>query len=318
MSQSRALITGIGGQDGSYLADLLLSKGYEVHGIDRHAGWVEGKSVVMHDADMANSEAIRRVIAAVQPNEVYNFAAQSHVGESFVSPLQTADVTGVGVLRILEAIRALSQPVRFCQASSSEIFGNSRTIDCNEETSLAPTSPYACAKAFGHFLTGTYRQAYGMHASCAILFNHESPRRGEDFVTRKITRGLARVKLGLQESLTLGNIESQRDWGFAGDYVFGMWSMLQQPMADDYVLATGETHSVREFLDAVGSYLDLDWHGVVQTDPGLARPSDTRVSRGDSSKAFQKLGWKCQTSFLELAESMAAADLARARGDRPA
>lgn len=335
----RALITGITGQDGSYLAELLLAKGYEVHGLVRRASTFGTTSRIdhLHDAgrggearlelhygDLTDSGAITRVLATVRPDEIYNLAAQSHVRVSFDMAEYTAEVTGVGTLRLLECMRnlGLSAQTRFYQASSSELFGQVRETPQTETTPFHPRSPYACAKAFAHFTTVNYRESYGLHASCGILFNHESPRRGENFVTRKITLGLARIAAGLQESMALGNIDARRDWGFAGDYVDAMWRMLQQEAPDDYVIATGETHSVREFLDEAAAVIGggIDWTKHVVIDPRHYRPAEVDLLVGDASKSRKVLGWTPRVSFRELVRMMAEADVAlvRAEGERMA
>ena len=323
----RALVTGITGQDGSYLAELLLDKGYAVHGVVRRASSFNTQRidhlyddphaadprVRLHYADLNDSSSLQRVLAAVQPDEIYNLGAQSHVRVSFEVPEYTVEVSGVGTLRILEAIRNLGIAPRFYQASSSEMFGLVRETPQTERTPFHPRSPYACAKVFAHAITVNYRESYGFHASSGILFNHESPRRGETFVTRKITRGLARIKVGLQDRLFLGNLNARRDWGFAGDYVEAMWLMLQQDEPDDYVVATGETHSVREFLDEVGARLDLDWREVVSIDPRYFRPAEVDLLLGDYAKARERLGWSPKVDFRGLAQMMADADLTLAR-----
>ncbi|HJU72622.1 MAG TPA: GDP-mannose 4,6-dehydratase [Gemmatimonadaceae bacterium] len=334
----RALITGITGQDGSYLAELLLAKGYEVHGLVRRAStfgatsridhlhnWGRGTSgeergtLELHYGDLADSGAVTRVLATVRPDEIYNLAAQSHVRVSFDLAEYTAEVTGVGTLRLLECMRnlGLSGQTRFYQASSSELYGQVRETPQNEMTPFHPRSPYACAKAFAHYATVNYRESYGLHASCGILFNHESPRRGENFVTRKITLGLARIASGLQETIALGNLDAQRDWGFAGDYVEAMWRMLQQDTPDDYVIATGETHSVREFLDEAAAVIGggLDWTKHVVVDPRYYRPAEVDVLVGDASKARRILGWTPRVSFRELVRMMVEADLEGARSE---
>lgn len=319
----RALITGITGQDGSYLAEFLLAKGYEVHGIVRRSssfatgriehlfGRVPGLTgrVKLHYGDLADPSSLQRVLVTVAPDEVYNLAAQSHVRVSFDMPEYTCDVTGTGALRLLEGLRNLGMSPRFYQASSSEMYGKVVETPQSESTPFYPRSPYACAKVFAHYLVVNYRESYGFPASSGILFNHESPRRGENFVTRKITRSLARIKLGLQHRLSLGNIDAQRDWGFAGDYVEAMWLMLQADAPDDYVIATGETHSVREFLDLAGEQLDLDWKAVVDIDPRLFRPAEVDLLLGDPTKARERLGWQPRTSFKELVSLMTEADL---------
>jgi GDPmannose 4,6-dehydratase len=325
--QPRALITGITGQDGSYLAELLLARGYQVHGImrrcsvfttqriehlyqDRHEDEVRLR---LHYGDLLDPMSLRRVISEVDPAEVYNLAAQSHVKTSFEQPTYSAEAIAIGTLNLLEAIRDhqdhTGQRPRFYQASSSEMYGNTGEVPQSEGTRFYPRSPYACAKVFAFWQTVNYREAYDVYACNGILFNHESPRRGETFVTRKITRAAARIKLGLQRKLYLGNIEAKRDWGFAGDYVEAMWLMLQQHDPDDYVVATGETHSVAEWLDEVFGYLDLDWHDFVEIDPKYFRPTEVEVLQGDASKARAILGWQPQVSFAELAQMMVDADL---------
>jgi GDPmannose 4,6-dehydratase len=327
----RALITGITGQDGSYLAELLLAKGYEVHGLVRrtstfgttsridhlhNAGRGEGR-LELHYGDLTDSGAITRVLANVRPDEIYNLAAQSHVRVSFDIAEYTAEITGVGTLRLLECIRnlGLGEQTRFYQASSSELFGQVRESPQNEHTPFHPRSPYACAKAFAHFATINYRESYGLHASCGILFNHESPRRGENFVTRKITLGLARIASGLQDTIALGNLDARRDWGFAGDYVEAMWRMVQQETPDDFVIATGETHSVREFLDEAATLIGggFDWTKHVVIDPRHYRPAEVDLLVGDASKAKRVLGWSPRVSFRELVRMMVEADLELAR-----
>jgi GDPmannose 4,6-dehydratase len=325
----RALITGITGQDGSYLAELLLAKGYEVHGTVRRASSFNTQRidhlyddphspdprVRLHYADLSDSSSLQRVLSVAEPDEVYNLGAQSHVRVSFEVPEYTVEVSGVGTLRLLEAIRNLGISPRFYQASSSEMYGLVRETPQNELTAFHPRSPYACAKVFAHAITVNYRESYGLHASSGILFNHESPRRGETFVTRKITRGLARIKAGLQNRLFLGNLDARRDWGFAGDYVEAMWMMLQQDVADDYVIATGETHSVREFLDEVGARLDMDWREFVSIDPRYFRPAEVDLLLGDYSKARERLSWTPKVTFQGLAQMMADADFALARDE---
>jgi len=334
----RALITGITGQDGSYLAELLLAKGYEVHGLVRRAStfgttqridqlhnWGRGASGVgqghleLHYGDLADSGAVMRVLANVRPDEIYNLAAQSHVRVSFDVAEYTAEITGLGTLRVLECIRnlGLTQHTRFYQASSSELYGLVRESPQTETTPFHPRSPYACAKAFAHYATVNYRESYGLHASCGILFNHESPRRGENFVTRKITLGLARIAAGLQDKIALGNIDARRDWGFAGDYVDAMWRMLQQDAPDDYVIATGETHSVREFLDEAAAVIGngLDWTKHVVIDPRHYRPAEVDLLVGDAAKAKRVLAWTPTVSFRELVRMMVESDLEAVRGE---
>jgi GDPmannose 4,6-dehydratase len=323
----KALITGITGQDGSYLTELLLSKGYEVHGIVRRSSSIQRDRIdhlhvdehdpsarlFLHYGDMSDASSLSNVLAEVRPDEIYNLAAQSHVRVSFDKAEYTADVTGIGTLRLLEAVRRVTPKSRYYQASSSEMFGGVQDKPQDENTPFHPRSPYAVAKVYAHWQTINYREAYGMHASNGILFNHESPRRGESFVTRKVTLAATRIKLGLQEKLYMGNIESLRDWGFAGDYVEAMWLMLQQDKADDYVVATGEVHSVRELLEVAFSRLDLDYKQYVQIDPKYYRPSEVDYLQGDPAKAMEQLGWKPKVSFRGLIEMMVDADLALAR-----
>ncbi|HZI28342.1 MAG TPA: GDP-mannose 4,6-dehydratase [Gemmatimonadaceae bacterium] len=319
----KALITGITGQDGSYLTEFLLEKGYEVHGLVRRSsafgtGRIEhlyldehlpSHGLQLHYGDLNDASSLQRVLARVVPDEVYNLGAQSHVRISFDVPEYTVEVAGVGTLRLLEAIRNLGMSPRFYQASSSEMFGKVVEVPQSERTPFHPRSPYACAKVFAHQITVNYRESYGLHASCGILFNHESPRRGENFVTRKITRSLTRIKLGLQPMLYLGNLDARRDWGYAADYVEAMWLMLQQEKPDDYVVATGETHSVREFLDEVGAALDMDWTPHVGVDPRYYRPAEVDILHGDASKAKRALGWTPKTTFRDLARMMTEADM---------
>jgi len=319
----KALITGITGQDGSYLAEFLLAKGYDVHGLVRRSsafgtGRIEhiyldehlpAHGLELHYGDLNDASSLQRVLARVVPDEIYNLGAQSHVRISFDIPEYTVEVAGVGTLRLLEAIRNLQMTPRFYQASSSEMFGKVAEVPQKETTPFHPRSPYAVAKAFAHQITVNYRESYGLHASCGILFNHESPRRGENFVTRKITRSLTRIKLGLQPKLFLGNLDARRDWGHAADYVEAMWLMLQQDVPDDYVIATGETHSVRDFLDEVGSVLDLDWTPYVGVDPRYYRPAEVDILQGDASKARRVLGWWPKTTFKDLVRVMTEADL---------
>lgn len=309
-----SLITGISGQDGSYLTELLLSKGYDVHGLVQY-GRRElcDPRVKLHYADLTDSSALLPILERARPDEVYHLGAQSHVRLSFDLPVHTVDVTGLGTLRMLEAVRQYQrlsgQQVKFYQASSSEMFGKVAETPQNESTPFHPRSPYACAKLFAHWQTVNYREAYGMFACSGILFNHESPRRGINFVTRKITLAATRIKLGLQDRLSLGNLDAVRDWGFAGDYVEAMWRMLQHDTPDDYVIATGQTHTVREFLEEVFSHLDLDWREYVEIDPNLFRPAEVDILCGDASKARRVLGWQPKVGFHELARMMADADL---------
>ncbi len=325
----RALITGITGQDGSYLADLLLAKGYEVHGLVRRSSTRSTERIeqgdgrlVLHHGDLADGAGLARVVRSVAPDEVYNLGAQSHVHVSFAQATYTADVTGAGVTRLLEAVRdtqeSAGKTIRFYQASSSEMFGKVAETPQRESTPFHPRSPYGCAKVYAHWQTVNYREAYGMHASCGILFNHESPRRGETFVTRKITRAAARIKLGMQDKLHLGNLDAKRDWGFAGDYVEAMWLMLQQPQADDYVVATNELHTVREFCELTFGRLGLDYSDFVEVDPRYFRPAEVDLLLGDATKANTKLGWTPRVSFQELVEMMVDGDLELARRERNA
>jgi len=318
----RALITGITGQDGSYLAELLLSKGYEVHGVIRRAstfntGRLEPiyqdphasrKRLFLHYGDLSDGSALARLMLKVQPEEIYNLAAQSHVRVSFDSPEYTTDITATGAIRLLEAIRESGIKPRYYQASSSEMYGKVVEVPQRETTPFYPRSPYGCAKVYAHWITVNYRESYGLHASNGILFNHESPRRGETFVTRKITRAVAHIKAGLQEKLYLGNLDAKRDWGFAKEYVEAMWLMLQQPEADDYVIATNETHSVREFLQVAFDHVGLDWEKYVEIDPRYYRPAEVDLLIGDYNKAKQKLGWEPKTRFVELTKLMVDAD----------
>jgi GDPmannose 4,6-dehydratase len=318
----KALITGITGQDGSYLADFLRVKGYEIHGLKRRSSsfntdrvdhlYVDlhesGAKFFLHYADLSDPGSLARCLSDVQPDEVYNLGAQSHVKVSYEIPEYTSDVTALGTVRLLEAIRRTGLQCRFYQASSSEMFGSTPPPQ-DERSRFHPRSPYACAKVYAHQITVNYRESYGMHASGGILFNHESPRRGETFVTRKITQAAARIKLGLQEHLFLGNLDAERDWGFAGDYVEAMWSMLQQDSPDDYVIGTGESHSVREFAELAFAWLGLDWQKYVKVDPRYFRPAEVNALRADASKARRILGWQPRTTFRQLVEMMVDADL---------
>ncbi len=325
----KALITGITGQDGSYLAELLLEKGYEVHGIIRRASTfntaridhlyqdphAQDARLFLHYGDLMDSVALVKLLYDLKPDEVYNLGAQSHVRVSFDVPETTGDIDGLGTLRILEAIRetGLIENVRFYQASSSEMYGKVQEVPQRETTPFWPRSPYGCAKVYAYWLTVNYRESYGLHASNGILFNHESPRRGETFVTRKITRAATRIKMGLQKDLYLGNLDAKRDWGYAKDYVEMMWMMLQQAEPDDYVVATGETHSVREFVEETFGCLDLDWKDYVKYDARYERPAEVDLLIGDPAKAKQKLGWEPRVTFKELARIMVEADLELAR-----
>ena len=317
----RALITGVTGQDGSYLAELLLGKGYEVYGVVRRSSSfnTERLDTIYQDphvpdyrlrliyGDLDDASSLNRALRTVKPDEIYNLGAQSHVRVSFDVPEYTADVTGIGTVRVLEAIRDAGITPRFYQASSSELYGNASAPQ-SEETPFQPRSPYACAKVFAHQLCQNYRDAYGMHISCGILFNHESPRRGIPFVTRKITRTAARIRHGLEQKLYLGNLDSYRDWGFAGDYVEAMWLMLQQDKGDDYVVATGESHSVRECLEVAFGELELDWKKYVEIDPRYFRPTEVDHLKGNPGKAMRKLGWKPKVTFKGLIQMMVRAD----------
>jgi GDPmannose 4,6-dehydratase len=320
---TKALITGITGQDGSYLAELLLSKGYEVHGIIRRASsfntaridhlytdpHINGVRLFLHYGDVADSTNLIKLLYRIQPDEIYHLAAQSHVRVSFDIPEYTGDVTGLGTIRILEAIRETGLKSKFYQASSSEMFGKVRETPQNERTPFYPRSPYGAAKVYAYWATVNYREAYGMFAANGILFNHESPRRGETFVTRKITRAVARMKANLQDKLYLGNLDAKRDWGYAKEYVEAMWLMLQQDEPEDYVIATGETHSVREFLTEAFSYANLDWRDHVEIDPKYLRPSEVELLVGDASKARKTLGWEPKVPFKDLVRLMVDADM---------
>jgi GDPmannose 4,6-dehydratase len=326
----KALITGITGQDGSYLAELLLAKGYEVHGIIRRASTFNtgrldqiyedphtgDKQLVLHYGDVSDASGLARLIAKVEPNEIYNLAAQSHVRVSFDSPEYTVDITATGAIRLLEAIREVGIKPRFYQASSSEMYGLVQEVPQKETTPFYPRSPYGCAKVFAYWITVNYRESYGLHASNGILFNHESPRRGETFVTRKITRAVAHIKARLQDKVYLGNLDAKRDWGFAKEYVEAMWLMLQQDKPDDYVVATGETHSVREFLEVAFAHVGLDYRKHVEIDPRYYRPAEVELLIGDASKAKRKLGWEPKTKFEDLAKLMVDADVELLRRHR--
>lgn len=319
----RALITGITGQDGSYLAELLLGKGYEVYGIIRRSSsfntgridpiyqdpHVTDAKLRLVYGDLNDASSLNKLIRTIQPDEIYNLGAQSHVRVSFDIPEYTAEVTGLGTIRLLEAIRESGVKTKFYQASSSEMFGKVLEVPQRETTPFYPRSPYGAAKVYGHWITVNYREAYNLFACSGILFNHESPRRGETFVTRKITKAAARIKLGLQQDLFLGNLEAKRDWGFAGDYVEAMWLMLQQPAPDDYVIATGETHTIKEFLDVAFGHVGLDWKRHVKIDARYYRPTEVDLLIGDASHAKKKLGWEPKVRFKELAVMMVEADL---------
>jgi GDPmannose 4,6-dehydratase len=319
----KALITGITGQDGSYLAELLLAKGYEVHGIIRRASTFNtGRlndiyadphaakaRLFLHYGDLSDASALSRLLSEVKPDEIYNLAAQSHVRVSFDSPEYTTDITATGTIRLLEALRQVGLKARFYQASSSEMYGKVQDVPQKETTPFYPRSPYGCSKVYSYWITVNYRESYGIHASNGILFNHESPRRGETFVTRKITRALAHIQAGLQDKLYLGNLDAKRDWGFAKEYVEAMWLMLQQEQPDDYVVATGETHSIREFLDVAFGHVGLSWEKYVEIDPRYFRPAEVDLLIGDSTKARQKLGWVPKTTFTDLVKLMVDADI---------
>jgi GDPmannose 4,6-dehydratase len=325
--KKRALITGITGQDGSYLSELLLEKGYEVHGIIRRTSTFntdridhiyddpheESARLFLHYGDLTDGTTLRRILEDVKPNEIYNLGAQSHVRVSFDSPEYTVDAVGMGTLRLLEAIRDYQQrtgiEVRFYQAGSSEMYGKVQEVPQKEETPFYPRSPYACAKVYAHWQTVNYRESYNLFASNGILFNHESPRRGETFVTRKITRAIANIVAGKQKKLFMGNLDSKRDWGYAKDYVRAMWLMLQQDAPDDYVVATGETHAISEFLDIAFGYVNLDWHDYVEFDARYLRPAEVELLIGDPTKARQKLGWEPSVTFEQLVYLMVEADL---------
>jgi GDPmannose 4,6-dehydratase len=336
----KALITGITGQDGSYLAELLLEKGYQVHGIIRRSSSFntgrinhlyqdphkENVNLFLHYGDLSDSSSLNKLIREIKPDEVYNLGAQSHVKVSFDIPEYTGDITGIGTLRLLEAVRQENPTAKFYQASSSEMFGKVQEIPQKETTPFYPRSPYGAAKMYSYWITVNYRESYGMHTSNGILFNHESPRRGETFVTRKITKGLSRIKLGKEQKLYLGNLDAKRDWGYAKDYVEGMWLMLQQSTGDDYVLAMNETHTVREFCELAAKELDIDliWEGtgteekgidqkigqtIIEIDPKYFRPAEVDLLIGDASKAQQQLGWKPKTNFHQLVQIMVQKDL---------
>ncbi len=314
----RALITGITGQDGSYLAELLFSKGYEVHGMVRRSSeekferiaHLKGK-VLLHQGDLLDQFSLARLLSDLKPDEVYNLAAQSFVPTSWNQPVLTGEFTALGVTKMLEAVRYSAPKARFYQASSSEMFGKVREVPQNENTPFYPRSPYGVAKAYGHFITVNYRESYKLFAVSGILFNHESPRRGLEFVTRKISDGVARIKLGLQKRLPMGNLDARRDWGFAPDYVEAMWRMLQADAPDDYVIATHETHTVQEFCETAFSRAGLDWQEHVYVDPAFVRPAEVDVLIGDASKAKRKLGWEPAVRFKQLVELMVDADLER-------
>jgi GDPmannose 4,6-dehydratase len=316
MSRRVALVTGITGQDGSYLAEFLLEQGYQVIGMVRRSSTVNfarihhiQDRITLVSGDLLDQVSLISILQEHQPGEVYNLAAQSFVPTSWKQPVFTGDVTALGVTRMLEAIRTVDESIRFYQASSSEMFGKVRQVPQNENTPFYPRSPYGVAKVYGHWITVNYRESYGLHATSGILFNHESPRRGLEFVTRKVTYGVARIKLGLANELRLGNLDSRRDWGYAGDYVEAMWLMLQQPKPDDYVVATEETHSIRELCDEAFGYVDLDWQEYVVQDPRFMRPAEVDLLVGDASKAGRVLGWEPRVTFRQLVRMMVDSDL---------
>lgn len=328
----RALITGITGQDGSYLAELLLQKGYHVHGLIRRSSSFNTQRIdhlyadphlsnvhlFLHYGDLSDGSAVSSLLSRVKPDEIYNLAAQSHVRVSFDTPEYTGDITGLGCVRLLEAIRDTGIRPRFYQASSSELFGLVQEVPQRETTPFYPRSPYAAAKAYAYYITRNYREAYDLFAVNGILFNHESPRRGETFVTRKITRALGRIRYGLQDKLFLGNLEAKRDWGFAGDYVEAMWLMLQADQPDDFVIATGETHSVKEFLNLAAEYAGVSLNGKVEVDERYLRPTEVDLLIGDATKAKEKLGWSPKVSFKELTKMMVESDLEAAAREKRA
>jgi GDPmannose 4,6-dehydratase len=321
-SRMKALITGITGQDGSYLTELLLSKGYEVHGIKRRSSsfntsridgilpdWHQREArLFLHFADLSDSTSLTKLLYRIQPDEIYHLGAQSHVKVSFELPEYTGDVTGLGTVRLLDAVRELGLKSKFYQASSSEMFGTTKEYPQRESTAFRPGSPYACAKVYAYWATVNYRESYGMFACNGILFNHESPRRGETFVSRKITRAVARIQAGLQDKLFMGNLEAKRDWGYTPEYVEAMWQMMQLDHADDFVIATGETHSVREFLEVAFEHVGLHWERYVEIDPRYFRPTEVDYLQGDASKAAQTFGWRPKVTFRELVKLMVDAD----------
>ncbi|MEN9799907.1 MAG: hypothetical protein RL653_3604 [Pseudomonadota bacterium] len=314
----RALITGISGQDGSYLAELLLEKGYEVHGMVRRSSEEKFERIAhlrgrvrLHQGDLLDQFSLAALLQAVKPDEVYNLAAQSFVPTSWSQPVLTGEFTALGVTKMLEAIRHTLPGTRFYQASSSEMFGKVKAVPQDEETPFYPRSPYGVAKAYGHFITVNYRESFGLYAVSGILFNHESPRRGLEFVTRKVTQGVARIKRGLERELRLGNLDAKRDWGYAGDYVRAMWMMLQQPVPEDFVVATGETHTVRELVELAFDHVGLDWQEHVVIDPAFVRPAEVDLLIGNPRRAREKLGWAPTVDFPGLVRMMVEADLER-------
>ncbi|MEX6429852.1 MAG: GDP-mannose 4,6-dehydratase [Ferrimicrobium sp.] len=317
MTQPVALVTGITGQDGSYLAELLLDKGYTVVGMHRRSSTLNFERIhhiqdrlILEPGDLLDEVSMMRILRSYHPTEVYNLAAQSFVQTSFGQPVLTGETTALGVTRLLDAIRMVDPKIRFYQASTSEMFGKAQQVPQSEQTPFYPRSPYGVAKVYGHWITINYRESYGMHASSGILFNHESPRRGLEFVTRKVTYAVAQIVCGLTDKVTLGNLDAQRDWGFAGDYVEAMWLMLQQDEPSDYVVATGETHSVRELCECAFGAANLDWEKYVKVDEHFMRPAEVDLLIGDASKAHRKLGWAPTMSFRELVETMVKADIA--------
>ena len=325
MAVKRALITGITGQDGSYLAEFLLDEGYDVHGMVRRSSSENldrirhlSDRIVLHDGDLIDPFSLSRLLQKIKPQEVYNLAAQSFVPTSWKEPLLTAEVSGLGVTRLLEAIRDIDSSIRFYQASTSEIFGRVRAIPQSEETPFYPRSPYAASKVYAHWMTVNYRESYDVFACCGILFNHESPRRGMEFVTRKITHAVARIKLGLADELRLGNLKAKRDWGFAGDYVRAMWAMLQQETPQDFVIGSGKMYEVEQFVDLAFSHVGLDWHDYVVIDPTLLRPAEVDVLIADPTKAKRLLGWEPTVDLEELVAMMVEADMELLRSLVPA
>ena len=322
MANKRALITGITGQDGSYLAEFLLNKGYEVFGLVRRTSTVNFErikhiqdNIELISGDLLDQSSLMNAIKESNPDEIYNLASQSFVPTSWKQPVFTGEATALGVARVLEAIRAVNPKIKFYQASSSEMFGKAREVPQTEKTQFYPRSPYGVAKLYGHWITINYRESYNMFCCSGILFNHESPRRGLEFVTRKVTNAAAKIKLGLSNELRLGNLDAKRDWGFAGDYVKAMWLMLQQEKPDDYVISTGITHSVRDLVQIAFDYVNLNWKDYVIVDPKFVRPAEVEILLGDSTKALKKLGWAPETSFEELIKMMIEADLERIEND---
>jgi GDPmannose 4,6-dehydratase len=325
MSKKVALITGITGQDGSYLAEFLLTKGYKVYGMVRRASSEKFERIAhltgqveLIQGDLLDQSSLISIIQKCKPQEIYNLAAQSFVPTSWSQPVLTAEFTAIGVTKMLEAIRVVDPSIRFYQASSSEMYGKVLQVPQTEDTPFYPRSPYGVAKVYGHYITVNYRESYNLFAVSGILFNHESPRRGLEFVTRKVTDGVARIKLGLSTELKLGNLDAKRDWGFAGDYIKAMWLMLQQPTPDDYVIATGETHTVRELVEVAFERAGLDWQKHVKLDPAFIRPAEVDLLIGDPAKAQKQLGWKPEVSFKQLVHMMVDSDIERLSGERSA